>query len=118
LLLLFWWRSTTTASVEQSRQAAIEFLELIQSGQVDQAWESTSAEFKSFIGRDRLRQYVKSYAVLQKPVTLQDCQPADAPVPLLDYIFAGDDHPALLVHVLMASEKGEWKVERLTVDGT
>ena len=52
-------------STTDGRAVAVEFLNLISSGQVDRAWEGTTAEFKSLLGLDGLREYVRRHPALK-----------------------------------------------------
>jgi hypothetical protein len=109
-------RSSEAASLEQAQSAAVRFLEELQSGQIDAAWEGTTAEFKSFIGRDRLRRMVDETPELQEPCELLECREADVEqLTLLECLFRSTVTSETTVRVLLGNERGEWKVERLYV---
>lgn len=106
-------------SPDGAEEEAIRFLDQIRAGQIDQAWQDTTAEFKSFTGRDRLRRMVRSNPALQHPCELVSCQLAESgPLRLLECLFQSSKYPDIKVRVLLAPTKqGRWQVERLETQG-
>jgi hypothetical protein len=104
----------------EARTVIERFHEQIRSGNVDAAWESTTADFKSDEGRDAFRRSVKGRPVLVQPLEFAELKqveihgltrweatlrpPADSKA------------PAAVVKTMIAEEGGVWKVERLVVE--
>ncbi|MDX1946852.1 MAG: hypothetical protein SFU86_15730 [Pirellulaceae bacterium] len=65
LTVWLWQSPTPVATPEVGRPVADAFLAQIAAGQVDAAWESTSAEFKSDEGRDSFRALVAKTPLLR-----------------------------------------------------
>lgn len=111
------------APAEVGRPVADDFLAQIAAGQVDSAWESTSAEFKSDEGRDSFRAYVAKYPALRGKLefvsydevelhTLRRAECVYAPVPPA---VQTPPKPAK-VRVLVGLDGGEWKVDGVFVE--
>lgn len=111
------WMARQPISQAGVEEEAIRFLEQIRNREIDQAWQETTAEFKSFVGRDRLVKTVRSNPALQDPCELVSCQPADiGPLNLVECLFRSPNYADVTVRVLMApTREGQWKVERLEV---
>lgn len=60
------WGDETTPQGDEGRQIAQRFLEEIRSGNVDAAWESTTSDFKSDLGRDAFRGFVAARPSLRE----------------------------------------------------
>lgn len=85
----------------------------LRNNRVDAAWAGTTAEFKSFLGRERLHAFVRSQPVLKTDLAFCDSQEIEANgIRLIADIFRAPATPAA-VRVLLAEEQGRWKVERL-----
>lgn len=93
------------------------FLAQISAGNVDEAWEATSSEFKSFMGRDRLRNFVRGAPSLKQPVTLVRCQPKalETGLELIECVYSPEKGDKT-IRILLDSQQGKWVVERLYVD--
>lgn len=111
-----WFRGTSAPSEDEGRAIAESFLVNLRGGKIDTAWNGTTAEFKSFMGLDRLRGYVKANRVLKEPCDLLRSQ-AVTPngLPMVEYDFRPRSG-ASTIKVLLAREQSEWKVERLSVE--
>jgi hypothetical protein len=106
---------------DTAAQTVIEqFHEQIRSGNVDAAWESTTADFKSDEGRDAFRRFVKSRPVLGQPLAFDELKQVEVNGltrweatlrPAADQ----KSSPAV-VKTMIAEEAGAWKVERLVVE--
>lgn len=96
------------------------FHEQIRTGDVDAAWESTTADFKSDEGRDAFRRFVKSRPVLSQPLEFAEIKQVE--INGLTRWEAtlrppGDQKsPATVVKTMIAQEAGIWKVERMIVE--
>lgn len=114
--LVLWSLRRASAPPDNGRETATAFLDAIRNNRVDTAWEGTTAEFKSFLGRERLHAFVRSQPVLKTALEFSGAQELEANgIRLIAYTFrAPPTSPA--VKVLLAKEQGQWKVERLTVE--
>ena len=98
-------------------------LQLIGSGkadmafsQVDAAWESTTAEFKSDEGREQFRQYVSKQPLLAQPLVFAEYQATELNgLPRGQCLFQATGSPAK-VRVILAREGEAWKAEGLRVE--
>jgi hypothetical protein len=107
----------SSANPDEAHLAADAFLTQIRAGDVDQAWEATSSEFKSYMGRDRLRHFVRTASALKEPATLQRCQPAelDTGLVLVECVYVPEKSDKT-IRVLLDDHGGVWTVERLYVE--
>lgn len=114
-----WWNRPHLKQNEGLNIAA-EFLQSIRKGAVDQAWESTTAEFKSAFGRENFRKWVRNHPVVMKDlefVKTQPTHPGDLPREFLFTPASEASKPdAALIQVLLARDDRGWRVERLLVD--
>lgn len=105
--------------VADGRATAEPFLELIRNDQLDAAWDSTTAEFKSDLGREAFHRYTLSHPVLKSPVEFADYRPdATNGITRGECTFASPAGAATAskVRVLVAREGDQWRVERLIVE--
>ncbi len=113
---LMWRKAPTEPSVDEGRAVADKFLELIRSGQAQQAWESTTAEFKSAEGRESFVRSVKKQPALAKPLSFVSVQTATVQGnPRAEYIYreaAGGG----TVRLLAGNDRGSWRVDRMIVE--
>lgn len=70
VLLVFagWWLLSPGRSIipsDNPQTVAVAFLDLVRAGHVDKAWEATGAEFKSFMGREQFRLFVKKHGEMK-----------------------------------------------------
>lgn len=108
----------TTTPPSDGREIADPFLELVRGSKLDDAWQSTTAEFKSFQGKEEFRKFVSQHPVLKVPLEFtgheiietyglkrNQCayRPADA-------------KSTAKIRVLLAQEQNQWKVEALFVE--
>lgn len=66
-LLIAWGGGETAPTEDQGLEVAGQFLEQIRTGNLDAAWESTTSDFKSDLGRDAFRGLVAARPSLQAP---------------------------------------------------
>lgn len=106
------------APPEAAGKAAAEpFLTAIREDRLDAAWDSTTAEFKSDMGRETFHRFANSHPVLKEPLTFVSYQ-ADTTNGIergaCDYqsVAAG----SAKIRILVAQENKAWKVERLIVE--
>ncbi len=72
---LGWFRSAPKLSGD-GRDVAEPFLAAVRAGKVDVAWESTTADFKSYRGREAFRQFVRQRPALKQPSEFSGFTPA------------------------------------------
>lgn len=102
-------------SSDIGRDIASRFLTEVREGKVDAAWSGTTAEFKSALGRDAFRQFVRSKKALKSAAEFQQCQESTANgLKFQECTFRAAGGGT--IRVTLASEAGQWKVERLAVD--
>lgn len=108
-----WWKPATQPPADEGQKVVEAFLTLIREGQADQAWMSTTAEFKSARGQEAFVRDTKKLAFLKEPlqffavntVTVQD-------QPRSEYLFrAADGNSKTNLRVVLGREGGEWKVD-------
>lgn len=56
---------TSPAQVDAGQEVAATFLEELRAGRVAPAWQGTTVEFKSLMGSDALRDYVRAHPAFQ-----------------------------------------------------
>jgi len=95
----------TPMPVADPAMTAAAFLAEIRSGKADLAWEGTGSEFKSFMGRDQFRQFVKNHAGLRIAAVAGE---SVATGPLRECSFTCG---TLKVVVIVGPVDGHWKVE-------
>ncbi len=103
---------------DASREIAAKFLEEIRAGRVAAAWEGTSTEFKSLLGREGLVAYVRAHPTLKEkaPADFVSFNTAERNgIPLGECAFRTSSRKSA-VKVLLARADGAWKIERLTVE--
>lgn len=106
-------------SVDQGKAVADSFLALLREGKADEAWQSTSAEFKSFEGKENFRGRVAKSPSLKLPlafVSTQSVAVGDQPRDEFLYQAKNEQNKMSTARVLIGRDNGEWKVDRLTAD--
>jgi len=101
----------------EGKSVAEPFLTAIREDRLDAAWDSTTAEFKSDMGRETFHRFAKSHPVLHDPLTYVGYQ-ADQTNGIergaCDFQSAAP--ASAKIRILVARENKEWKVERLIVE--
>jgi hypothetical protein len=93
---------------------AEDFLAKLRAGEAGGAWDAATAEFKSIEGRESFIRTVANAPVLKEQLhfaSMQEVQVGDQP--RAEYIFQSPE--SKMVRVLIGYERGEWKVDRLTL---
>ena len=62
---------------EEGRAAAARFLDELRAGRLEPAWQGTSTEFKSLMGLENLRDYVKTHPALKAPAEYAESRTID-----------------------------------------
>jgi hypothetical protein len=108
------------APTDTGRRVADAFLEQIRAGQVDAAWQSTTAEFKSDEGRESFARLVKSKPIFKAPLTFASYEVTD-----LNTLKRGQciyeapgtsKPPTAKLRIVVAQEGDQWKVDGVFVD--
>ena len=102
-------------SEEQGRPVAEKFLELIRGGKAADAWDSTTAEFKSAEGRESFVRSLKGRKFLSEPLTFDSVQTADMNGKKRNE-FRFNSKDGHKVTVIVGPENDEWKVDWLKVE--
>ncbi|MBX9790147.1 MAG: hypothetical protein K2Y37_14615 [Pirellulales bacterium] len=116
--VLVWWRwsPTTQPRIDVGQRVVEEFLTLLRGGQADAAWQSTTAEFKSALGREKFLLFVKQRAYFKRPLSFVSMQTVRVQNrPRSEFVYRTADNKAT-IRVLVGSESGTWHVDRLNVD--
>lgn len=108
---------------DASQQAATQFLEAIQAGKLETAWQETSTEFKSLMGLENLKDYIKTHPALKGPTEFTELRRIEREGHVLSECrfhgsarVKGKSVPATIDVVVGSSEGGEWRVEKLSVE--
>jgi len=113
--LAWWWlRPAVNPSVDEGRAIAEAFLASLREESPKEAWESTTAEFKSAEGREKFVARVKAHPWLLEPMEYSSSQEVTVTdVDRLEFVFtaAKSGKP---VRMLLGREQGQWKVDRLS----
>ncbi len=109
-------RSSAQPSTEEATAVGTLFLERIRHGSAAEAWQSTTAEFKSALGQDRFVRYVADRPVLGQPLTFRDAQTVVInEQPRVECAFRHAETGAV-VKLLIGREHDTWRVDRLTIE--
>lgn len=103
-------------SPDDGRAVAATFLDQIRAGQVDQAWAGTTPEFKSMLGLEGFRSYVRKNPESKAPAEFVACVPKPANgLDLAESSFRSTKS-AKTLKVLLGKDAGTWKVERFAIE--
>jgi hypothetical protein len=107
---------SSQAPVADGADVAIGFLDQVRAGKVDEAWETTTAEFKSAKGKEAFRKVVKQEPILKQRLSEGDQEELSiGNLKRLKVSFEPKSGGGKHVEILLASENGEWKVDSLAV---
>ena len=105
---------------ELGRTAASGFLDELRDGQIEPAWEGASAEFKSLMGLESLRDFVATHPALRAPAEYAESRPSEQGG-MTEYVFeatppsAGASAPGT-IKVLVSEGADGCEVEHLSVE--
>ncbi len=119
--LLYKYFATGEIDPESGREIAEPFLEAVRSGEAGPAWETTTAEFKSNLGRENFLKYVAAHPLMKEPLEFYSLQTVSINgVPHTECAFGRQGAPGSgpKVRVILATEEGELKVERVIAEDT
>ena len=96
------------------RAVAESFLEKVRIGKAGEAWDTATAEFKSIEGRESFMRKAKSLPILKAPLQFNSSQQVTIhDEPRTEFLFQSPD--AKMVRILVAFDRGDWKVDHLTL---
>lgn len=111
------WSGQPAPQEDEGRPIADRFLQQLREGQVDAAWESTTADFKSDEGLESFRAFVTDRPGLSEPAEFVRFEEIEVHgLTRWKYTYRINTplpSGASEVGVLIANERGEWKVEQL-----
>jgi hypothetical protein len=110
----YWMKPPTQPETEVGQKAAEEFLGLVRTGKAGEAWDASTAEFKSIEGRESFSRTAAKAALLKEPLNFTSTQTVTVQdQPRTEFLFQGEKGGT--VRVLVGYEGGLWKVDRLTL---
>jgi hypothetical protein len=102
---------STQPSLEVGRGVAEKFLTELRESRPEQAWQSTTAEFKSARGREAFVGDVKPLKFLLQPLDFVSAQEVIVrEQPRYEYLFRAKTGET--VRIVIGKEDGQWKVDR------
>jgi hypothetical protein len=107
-------KSPTQPDPDEGRAVAEQFLANVRTGKAGDAWDASTAEFKSIEGRESFVRKVQSTPILTAPLQFNSSQQvAVQNEPRTEFLFQSPD--AKIVRVLIGFDRGSWKVDRLSL---
>ena len=116
--VVLWWRwaPVTQPTADVGQQVVDDFLKQLRDGQAAAAWQATTAEFKSALGREKFLSYVKERPYFKRPLAFVSMQTVRVQnQPRSEFVYRTADSKAT-VRILVGSEAGTWHVDRLATD--
>lgn len=108
-----WMRPSSQPNLAAGRKIAEAFLQELGEGRADEAWQSTTAEFKSAQGKESFARDVKSLKFLKEPLEFVSVQTVSVGTqPRTEYLFRSSGGNT--VRMILNRENGNWKVDRWT----
>lgn len=107
---------------EQARTAAAQFIDELRVGRLEPPWQGCSAEFKSLMGLENLRDYVKAHAALKSTAEFTEARPIQRNGQMMaECRFRGTSkhrgkEVTTTIKVLVASAGEGWKVEQVAAE--
>lgn len=106
-----WSRPAAQPSVDTGRAIAEEFLKQIREGHPDQAWEGTTAEFKSAQGKESFVRKLQPLTFLAEPLTFVSTETVKiGDQSRSEYLYQAAKGESL--RIVVSRENGEWRVDR------
>jgi hypothetical protein len=112
--LQYWMKPPTQPETDVGQKAVEDFLGLVRSGKAGEAWDASTAEFKSIEGRESFSRTAAKAPLLNEPLHFTSTQTVTVQdQPRTEFLFQGEKGGT--VRVLVGYEGGVWKVDRLTL---
>ena len=109
-----WMQPPTQPALDVGRATVDEFLGKIRAGQAGEAWDATTADFKSFEGRESFMRTAAKAPVLKQELSFNSTQKVMVQdQDRTEYLYQSPESNT--VRVLVGYEGGVWKVDRLTM---
>jgi hypothetical protein len=109
----YWSRPSTQPDFDEGRAVADAFLTAIREGRPEQAWASTTAEFKSAEGQESFLRLVRTKPFLKEPLSFVSLQEVSIQQqPRSEYLFR-EAQSAATVRIVIGREAADWKVDRV-----
>jgi len=96
-----------------AQSVAKEFLEKVRKGEIDQAWDSASTDFKSYMGKATFRSLVKKTPALREVLTEKETLASDAGQ-LVKCEFVSTNKP-IKITLTVVQEKNTTKIGALQI---
>ncbi|QDU87721.1 hypothetical protein Pla175_10870 [Pirellulimonas nuda] len=108
-------RPAPIPSVDEGRPVVEQFLTSIRTGKGGEAWDTTTAEFKSLEGRESFVRSTRKQPLLKEELAFYSAQEVTVQdQPRREYIYQSPKS-GTQARVLLGAEGGVWKVDRLTL---
>lgn len=108
-----WTRPPALPGLDEGRAVAEAFLQELREGRPDQAWKSTTAEFKSAQGQESFQREVQPIEYLKGPLEFVSVQTVMVHNQRRsEYLFRAKTGES--VRIVLGREEGGWKVDRWT----
>jgi hypothetical protein len=115
LLISFWTKVPSQPTVDEGRAAVEAFLARVREGKPGEAWDQSTAEFKSIAGRESFVRLAQKSPILKEPLNFNSVQNVSVQEhPRSEFIYQSKKSGGS-ARVLIGYEQGEWKVDRLTL---
>lgn len=109
-----WSRPAAQPSVDAGRAVVEEFLKQIREGRPDQAWDGTTAEFKSAQGKESFVRKLQPLTFLAEPLTFVSAETIRiGDQSRSEYLYQAAKGESL--RIVVSRENGEWRVDRWEV---
>lgn len=109
-----WSRPAVQPSVDAGRAVVEEFLKQIREGHPDQAWEGTTAEFKSAQGKESFVRKLQPLKFLAEPLNFMSTETVKiGDQSRSEYLYQAAKGESL--RIVVSRENGEWRVDRWAV---
>lgn len=107
----YWMSPSTQPSLDAGRAVADAFLKDLRESRPEQAWDSTTAEFKSAQGREAFQREVKPLSFLRQSLDFVSTQVVIVQEqPRTEYLFRAKTGET--VRMVIGKENRQWKVDR------
>jgi hypothetical protein len=107
--------NNTTKGDSNEKTISDSFLKLIASGKTEDAWNSTSAEFKSYMGKAQFQSTVASNPFLKKEVTFEKAE-KDEKTKVLTYCSYKESKSNKAVVVIVGPDSDALRVQGMKIE--
>ena len=107
--------NNTTKGDSNEKTISDSFLKLIASGKTEEAWDSTSAEFKSYMGKAQFQSTVGANPFLKKEVTFEKAE-KDEKTKVLTYCSYKESKSNKAVVVIVGPDSDALRVQGMKIE--